>query len=65
MIGKNKFPIPLIEDLLDYFNGAGYFSKLDLRSAYDKVRMTQANNTHKTTFETHSGHYEWVVLLLV
>ena len=38
---KNKYPIPLIANLFDQFGRARYFMKLDLRSGYYQVRITE------------------------
>ena len=58
---KYRYPLPLVPSALEQLRGARYFTKLDLRSAYNLVRIREGDEW-KTAFSTTTGHYEYLVL---
>jgi hypothetical protein len=52
---KNKYPLLVVEELLDELKGACWFTKLDMRSGYHQIRVV-LEDCYKTTFKTHHGH---------
>lgn len=57
----SKYPVPIIDELLDELTSSVWFSKLDLRAGYHQIRLAPGEE-EKTTFQTHSGHWEYKVM---
>ncbi|KAI2658554.1 Transposon Tf2-9 polyprotein [Labeo rohita] len=58
---KYRYPLPLVPPALEQLRAAKIYTKLDLRSAYNLIRI-RAGDEWKTAFSTTTGHYEYRVM---
>ena len=58
---KNKYPLPLIDDLIQSLRGARYFTKLNIRWGYNNVQMWDGDEW-KAAFHTNWGLFEPLVM---
>ncbi len=58
---KFRYPLPLVPSALEQLRSAQFFTKLDLRCAYNLIRIREGDEW-KTAFSTTSGHYEYRVM---
>lgn len=58
---KNKFPLPIIDELLDEFVGSTWFTTLDISYGFHQILLAE-DDVAKTAFQTHHGHYEYKVM---
>ncbi|GFX38313.1 retrovirus-related Pol polyprotein from transposon 17.6 [Trichonephila clavipes] len=56
---KDKFPLPLIEEVLDKLENSKVYTSLDLKNGFFHVPM-DPNSTKYTSFVTHEGQYEFL-----
>jgi hypothetical protein len=58
---KNRYPLPIIDDLIHRLQGAKYFTKLDVRWGYNNVRIREGDEW-KAVFRTNRGLFEPLVM---
>ena len=58
---KNKYPLPLISELINKLQGEKYFTKLDVRWGFNNVWMKDGDEW-KAAFRTNRGLYEPLVM---
>src|ERR1700754_4272921 len=58
---RNHYPLPLIPKLINRIKGARLYSKLDIRSGYNNVRINK-DDEWKAAFKTNRGLFEPLVM---
>jgi len=55
---KNRYPLPLMSEMLDRFHGARIFTKQNFQNAYHLIRIKEGDE-YKTAFRTRYGQFEY------
>ncbi|USP73296.1 Reverse Transcriptase [Curvularia clavata] len=58
---KNRYPLPLITELMDRLQGAKWFTKFDVREGFYRIRIKEGDEW-KTAFKTKYGLFEYTVM---
>ena len=58
---RNRYPLPLIDELLDRLREARFFTRIDLRGAYNLLRIAKGDEW-KTAFRTRYGLFQYNVM---
>jgi len=61
MTVKNKYPLPLISELVSQLCGARYFTKLDVHWSFNNVRI-KPGDEWKAVFRTNRGLFKLLVM---
>ena len=59
---KDRYPLPLIDETIAQLKGKKIFSKLDIRHAFNRIRMQTEEDEELTTFMTPLGQFKSRVL---
>ena len=59
VIIKDRFPLPLIEDVLDRLQESRVFSTIDLKNGFFHVDVSEESRKY-TSFVTHEGEYQFL-----
>jgi transposase InsO family protein len=58
---KNRYPLPLFDELVSHMQGSQVFTKIDLKGAYNLVRI-KPGDEWKSAFRTRYGLFEYRVM---
>ncbi len=58
---KNRYPLPLIDEILDRLSGAQVFTEIDIKNAYYRLWIWEADEW-KTAFWTRYGLFECLMM---
>lgn len=55
----DKYPIPIMDEILDKLGRCMYFTTLDLTKGFYQIEV-EPSDRHKTAFSTRNGHFEFL-----